>query len=268
MAAKKAPAKKQGKGKAYAPVPKGYKANWNVPKGTPWKKNSPYNPANQVVSPVRNSPEKIAAAKKAAAKKAAAAKVKAKTTAKPSLKTTTKPPAKKVSSKKPVVGKDGLTDYQRKLSYAGKVAGNSKTKLKPYDAKWAANAKKEGKRTKFDKIAEKALEFSPLGGLVYGAEAITGKSFRGPLNKPAQKTGRLAAAANAAFYMTPVGAAGKIKKGVQTVRGARNTQQMLSKGGAKVGATKETAQKAYVNNLVAAEIAKYKRELAKKNKGK
>lgn len=247
MAAKKAPAKKQGKGKAYAPVPKGYKANWNVPKGTPWKKNSPYNPANSPAA-------KKAAAKKAAAKKAAAAKV--------------KPPTKKVSSKKPVVGKDGLTDYQRKLSYAGKVAGSSKSKVKPYDAKWAANAKKEGKRTKFDKIAEKALEFSPLGGLVYGAEAITGKSFRGPLNKPAQKTGRLAAAANAAFYMTPVGAAGKIKKGVQTVRGARNAQQMLTKGGAKVGATKETAQKAYVNNLVAAEIAKYKRELAKKNKGK
>ena len=32
--------------KAYMPVPKGYKGNWNVPKGTPWKKDSPYNPAN------------------------------------------------------------------------------------------------------------------------------------------------------------------------------------------------------------------------------
>jgi hypothetical protein len=32
--------------KPYTDVPKGYKPNWNVPAGTPWKKDSPYNPAN------------------------------------------------------------------------------------------------------------------------------------------------------------------------------------------------------------------------------
>jgi hypothetical protein len=33
--------------KPYREVPKGYKPNWDVPAGTPWKKDSPYNPANK-----------------------------------------------------------------------------------------------------------------------------------------------------------------------------------------------------------------------------
>lgn len=64
-------AKKNGPGnnKAYMPVPKGYKGNWNVPKGTPWKKDSPYNPANKNKGPTSRSasPESVVAAKKAAA---------------------------------------------------------------------------------------------------------------------------------------------------------------------------------------------------------
>ena len=46
MASKKQTKNGPGNNKAYAPVPKGYKGNWNVPAGTPWKKDSPYNPAN------------------------------------------------------------------------------------------------------------------------------------------------------------------------------------------------------------------------------
>jgi hypothetical protein len=64
-------AKKNGPGnnKAYMPVPKGYKGNWNVPKGTPWKKDSPYNPANKNKGPTSRgvSPESLDSAKKKAA---------------------------------------------------------------------------------------------------------------------------------------------------------------------------------------------------------
>ena len=64
-------AKKNGPGnnKAYMPVPKGYKGNWNVPAGTPWKKDSPYNPANKNKGPTSRgpSPEALAKAKKSAA---------------------------------------------------------------------------------------------------------------------------------------------------------------------------------------------------------
>ena len=58
-----------GNNKAYMTVPKGYKGNWNVPKGTPWKKDSPYNPANKNKGPTSRSasPENVVAAKKAAA---------------------------------------------------------------------------------------------------------------------------------------------------------------------------------------------------------
>lgn len=64
-------AKKNGPGnnKAYMPVPKGYVGNWNVPKGTPWKKDSPYNPANKNKGPTSRgvSPESLDSAKKKAA---------------------------------------------------------------------------------------------------------------------------------------------------------------------------------------------------------
>jgi len=57
-----------GNNKAYMPVPKGYKGNWNVPKGTPWKKDSPYNPANKNKGPTSRgpSPDALAEAKKKA----------------------------------------------------------------------------------------------------------------------------------------------------------------------------------------------------------
>lgn len=240
--------KKQGKGKAYTTVPKGYKANWNVPKGTPWKKNSPYNPANSPAA-------KKAAAKKAAAKKAAEKKLAA-----------AKPAVKKVVSKKPVVGKDGLTDYQRKISYPSKTAGNTKSKLKPYDAKWKANAIKEGKRTKLDKIAETALEFSTLGGITYAAEAVTGKSMRGPLNKPAKKVNRLGAAANAAFYLTPVGATGKIKKGIKAARETRGAGKMILDSTHSGKQQTKAVYDNYVDQLVSKEVARIRREMAKGKK--
>lgn len=178
---------------------------------------------------------------------------------------TKKAPAKKVSSKKPVVGKDGLTDYQRKISYPEKVAiGNRK--LKPYDAKWKAEVARKSKRTKVDKVAEGLLEFSPLGGIAYAAEAITGKSMRGPLNKPAKKVNRLGAAANAAFYMTPVGAAGKIKRGVKTIRSVHGAGKML--GGQTAGSKQKgkAVYDNYVDKLVAKEVARIKREMAKGKK--
>ena len=58
-----------GNNKAYMPVPKGYKGNWNVPKGTPWKKDSPYNPANKNKGPTSRgvSPESLDSVKKKAA---------------------------------------------------------------------------------------------------------------------------------------------------------------------------------------------------------
>jgi hypothetical protein len=58
-----------GNNKAYMPVPKGYKGNWNTPKGTPWKKDSPYNPANKNKGPTSRgvSPESLDSAKKKAA---------------------------------------------------------------------------------------------------------------------------------------------------------------------------------------------------------
>jgi hypothetical protein len=254
VAAKKSPAKKQGKGKAYAPVPKGYKANWNVPKGTPWKKNSPYNPANSPTA------KKAAAAQKVAAVKKATAATKAKV--KPATK---KAAAKKPNYRKPVVGKDGLTDYQRAISYPEKVS-IGKRKLQPYDAKWKAEVARKSKRTRLDKIAEAALEFSPLGGITYAAEAVTGKSMRGPLNKPAKKVNRLSSAANAAFYLTPVGAAGKVKKVVKGVRQVRGAGKII---GGQTATTKEKGRAvydAYVNELVNKEIARIKREAAKGRK--
>ena len=266
MAAKKTTTKKQGKGKAYAPVPKGYKANWNVPAGTPWKKNSPYNPANQVVSPVRNSPEKIAAAKKAAAKKAAGKKEPAKKV------TTTKAPAKKVVAakkpnyKNPVVGKDGLTDYQRAISYP-KSAGGKKAKLQPYDAKWKANVAKNSKRTGVDKVAEGILKYSPLAGIGYGFEAITGKSLDGPLNKPAKKVNRLGSAANAASYVVGAGAVGKVaKKAIKTLRATKGAKETVAKTGGSTKSKGEAGYNAYVDNLVKKEIARMQREAAKGKK--
>ena len=61
--------------KAYMPVPKGYKGNWNVPKGTPWKKDSPYNPANKNKGPVSRAPSPESVAKAKADKKARTSRV-------------------------------------------------------------------------------------------------------------------------------------------------------------------------------------------------
>lgn len=250
MAAKKAPAKKQGKGKAYAPVPKGYKANWNVPKGTPWKKNSPYNPANSPAA-------KKAAAEKAVTKKTANTKV--------------KPSAKKVSSKKPVIGKDGLTRYQRELSVPmEKRSVSSKQKLKPYDAKWRADIKKNNDRYNnawYGRKMEAVLNnFTPLGGIVYAAEAATGKNLHEGY-KSKKKVNRLGAAANAAFALGSFGAAGKsAKKTAQALKGAKEAQKMLSKKTLKAKATGQVSYDAYVNQMVAKEIAKMKRQINKGNK--
>jgi hypothetical protein len=171
--------------------------------------------------------------------------------------------AKKASSKK--AASKPLTAYQKAVKGPAKSA--AKGKLKPYDAKWKAGAAKKGKRTGLDKFAEKVIEYSPLGGITYAAEAVTGKNMRGAMNKPAKKTSRLGAAGNAALYAVGGGSAGKAaKKTVKTLRATKGAAEMVAQEGNSAKPKGKAVYDAYVNELVAKEIAKMNRAAAKGKK--
>jgi hypothetical protein len=173
-------------------------------------------------------------------------------------KTPPKPTAKK-TAKKP------LTAYQKAVKGPAKSAG--KGKLQPYDAKWKAGVAKKSKRSGVDKFAEGILKYSPLAGIGYGFEAITGKSISGPMNKPAKKVNRLGAAANAASYVVGAGAVGKAaKKTVKTLRATKGAGEMAAKEGNSAKPKGKAVYDNYVNILVNKEIAKMNRAAAKGKK--
>jgi len=153
-----------GNNKAYMPVPKGYKGNWNVPKGTPWKKDSPYNPANSPSAKKAaeaKSQRDAVAARKAANAKASANKVaasykssddkmmtmakqgravtvaKAKQMASPTSRVTKKP-----AGYKPAVAPKGITPSDRRGSM-----DNIKRAAQTNRANKAASAKASASRT-------------------------------------------------------------------------------------------------------------------------
>jgi hypothetical protein len=161
----------------------------------------------------------------------------------------------KTTAKKP------LTAYQKAVSGPAKSAG--KAKLKPYDSKWKSDVAKNSKRTGLDKFAEGVLALSPLAAIKYGAEAVTGKSMDGPAGNK-KKVGRVGAAANAAFVLTPLKGAGKVGKVVKTVR---STKGALN---AKQGNTSSVKGKkvfdGYVDSIIRKEMAKMNRTSGKKTK--
>jgi len=173
-------------------------------------------------------------------------------------KTPPKPTAKK-TAKKP------LTAYQKAVKGPAKSAG--KGKLKPYDAKWKASVAKNSKRNRLDKVVEGVLPYSPLAGIAYGFEAVTGKSVSGPMNKPAKKVNRLGAAANAASYVVGAGALGKAaKKTVKTLRATKGASEMATKKSNQGQQAGKAEFDNYVNILVNKEIAKMNRASAKGKK--
>lgn len=179
-------------------------------------------------------------------------------------KTPPKPPSKKTPAKK-AAAKKPLTAYQKAVMGPAKSAG--KGKLQPYDAKWRASVAKNSKRTKVDKVAEGVLKYSPLAGIAYGFEAVTGKSLSGPMNKPAKKANRLSSAANAAMYISTGGAITKAAKtGYKTLKSVRGASEMVSKKTASTKPKGKGVYDAYVNELVAKEIAKMNRATARKKK--
>jgi hypothetical protein len=171
--------------------------------------------------------------------------------------------AKKASSKKAAA--KPLTAYQKAVKGPAKSA--AKGKLKPYDAKWKAGVAQKGKRTGLDKFAEKVIEYSPLGGITYAAEAVTGKNMRGAMNKPAKKTSRLGAAGNAALYAVGGGVAGKAaKKTVKTLKTTKGASEMATKKSNQGQQAGKAEFDNYVNILVNKEIAKMNRASTKGKK--
>ena len=125
---------------------------------------------------------------------------------------------KPVPSKKPAAKKP--TAQELKRAYNKNLVANrpkpakpqsisAKMKVKPY------SAIKRSKRSGLDKFAEGVLAFSPLGGIKYAAEAITGRDLSAPAGSK-KKTSRVGALGNAALIGLPVVKAGK--KVVKVVR--------------------------------------------------
>ena len=130
--------------RAYLPVPEGSKANWDVPAGTPWKKDSPYNPANARKGGRGATPTDIVKAKPTKPKMGRKGKATTTPNAGRSGKTGTstvmggrgsapkKTTAPAKSAAKKVVAKKPATSYQKAVSNPAKSAGSAKVKLRPY----------------------------------------------------------------------------------------------------------------------------------------